>query len=143
MMTDVPAWLRRYLARAGAIKPLCDLLDHTDSRIILVCLDAISQILQAGDKESKSGRGVNPYTQLVEEAEGLDKLESLEQHTNNEIYEKAVSILEKHFCAEEEDQNISPNTVAVPSNDLNPGAAPQCQFSFGVNQANFAAGFTF
>jgi len=66
---------------------------------------------------------MNPYASYIEAADGLDKLEALQNHQNNEIYEKAVKIIEDYFGGEEEeDQNIAPN-METSSNT----------FSFGSN----------
>ena len=101
----------RYLVKHGCIKPLCDLLTCNDPRIIIVALEAIENILKIGDLDSKSNNGINVYADFVEEAEGIDKIEQLQTHQNNEIYEKAVKILEQYFSAEQDDiQNVAPNT---------------------------------
>lgn len=45
----------------------------------------------------------------MDEAEGLDKIEQLQNHPKDEIHEKAVKILEAYFGFEdEEDQNLAP-----------------------------------
>ncbi|KAK1395659.1 hypothetical protein POM88_005522 [Heracleum sosnowskyi] len=43
-----------------------------------------------GEDEKNLGHTgeVNVYTQLIDEAEGLEKIENLQSHENNEIYEK-------------------------------------------------------
>jgi hypothetical protein len=95
----------QYMVECNIIDPMCDLLGSSDAKIVLVGLEALDNILKAGDKES-----FNEYTTQVEECHGLDKLEVLQSHPQNDVYEKAVSILEKYFAAEE-DQNISPNII--------------------------------
>ncbi|KAH0994966.1 hypothetical protein GBA52_018830 [Prunus armeniaca] len=116
-----------HLASRGCIKPLCDLLICPDPRIITVCLEGLENILKVGeaDKEMGMNDGINLYAQLVDECEGLDKIENLQTHDNNEIYEKAVKILERYWAEEEEGQNIQVN-----------GDGNQHDFTFGANQPN-------
>jgi importin subunit alpha-1 len=105
----------RYLVQAGAIKPLCDLLTCQDARIVIVALEGLENILKVGeaDKELAGPAGVNPYTALVDEAEGLDKVEDLQNHTNEDVYDKAVSLLETFFDVEGgEVENLAPAAVA-------------------------------
>ena len=45
----------------------------------------------------------NPYTAFVDEAEGLTKLEQLQTHSNEDVYKKAVHILETYFSLEDDD----------------------------------------
>ncbi|CAA0408637.1 unnamed protein product [Arabidopsis thaliana] len=80
-----------YLVQQGCIKPLCDLLVCPDVRIILVCLDGLEHILNVG--EANIGE-VNDYYQLVEDAQGLEKIQNLRQHGSYKIYAKALKILE-------------------------------------------------
>lgn len=56
-------------------------------------------IWQVGEaeKELAGPNGVNIYTQLIDEAEGLDKIEDLQTHENEEIYDKAANMLEQFF----------------------------------------------
>ncbi|MCD7470674.1 Importin alpha subunit (Karyopherin alpha subunit) (Serine-rich RNA polymerase I suppressor protein) [Datura stramonium] len=85
-----------YLVTQGCIKPLCDLLICPDPRIVTVCLEGLENILKVGEAEKNLGRtsDVNLYAQLIDDAEGLEKIENLQSHDNQEIYEKAVKILE-------------------------------------------------
>eukprot|EP00252_Welwitschia_mirabilis_P014560 TRINITY_DN3195_c1_g4_i1.p1 TRINITY_DN3195_c1_g4~~TRINITY_DN3195_c1_g4_i1.p1 ORF type:complete len:536 (-),score=115.18 TRINITY_DN3195_c1_g4_i1:210-1817(-) len=126
----------KYLVSQGSIKPLCDLLLCPDPKIVTVCLEGLENILKAGEFEKQMGNteGINLYAQLIDEAEGLEKIENLQSHDNNEIYEKAVKILETYWLEEEEeDQNIAPTS-----------SAPQTSFNFGANQVPAPpGGFTF
>lgn len=112
----------KYLVSQGCIKPLCDLLVCPDPRIVTVCLEGLENILKVGESEKNLGNtgDVNVYAQLIDDAEGLEKIENLQSHDNNEIYEKAVKILETYWL-EEEDSVI------------NPGDGPQPAFNFGAN----------
>ncbi|XP_047960540.1 importin subunit alpha-4-like [Salvia hispanica] len=99
----------RFLVTQGCIKPLCDLLICPDARIVTVCLEGLENILKVGeaDKENGQNGGINLYAQMIDESEGLDKIENLQSHDNNEIYEKAVKILEKYWVEEDEEQNLA------------------------------------
>ncbi|KAM7255880.1 hypothetical protein ACFE04_011621 [Oxalis oulophora] len=112
----------KYLVSQGCIKPLCDLLLCPDPRIVTVCLEGLENILKVGEAEKNMGTSgdVNYYAQMIDEAEGLEKIEHLQSHDNNEIYEKAVKILETYWL-EEEDETL-------PAGD-----APQTGFQFGGN----------
>ncbi len=57
-----------------------------------------------GEKDIREGNGVNLYATYVEQAEGVDKLDTLQHHHNQDIYEKAVKILEMYFNVEEDAQ---------------------------------------
>ncbi|KAE8706434.1 Importin alpha, alpha,aimp alpha,impa-1,impa1 isoform 4 [Hibiscus syriacus] len=87
-----------FLVSQGCIKPLCDLLNCPDPRIVTVCLQGLENILKVGeaDKNLGSTGGVNLYAQMIDDA-----IENLQSHDNNEIHEKAVKILETHWLEEE------------------------------------------
>lgn len=116
----------KFLVAQGCIKPLCDLLACPDPRIVTVCLEGLENILKIGETE-KDADGVNAFAQLIDEADGLEKIESLQSHDNNEIYEKAVKILETYWLEEDEEQ--------LPSGD-----APQSGFNFGGSELNVPSG---
>uniref|UniRef100_A0A671WA71 Importin subunit alpha n=1 Tax=Sparus aurata TaxID=8175 RepID=A0A671WA71_SPAAU len=98
----------RHLVELGCIKPLCDLLTLMDSKIVQVALNGLENILRLGELEAKRGGGINPYCALIEEAYGLDKLEFLQGHENQEIYQKAFDLIERYFNTEDEDPSLAP-----------------------------------
>lgn len=104
----------RYLVSQGCIKPMCDLLVCPDPRIVTVCLEGLENILKVGEAEKNLGQSgdVNVYAQMIDDAEGLEKIENLQSHDNNEIYEKAVKILETYWL-EEDDETVPPGDGAV------------------------------
>ncbi|KAL3040451.1 hypothetical protein OYC64_011467 [Pagothenia borchgrevinki] len=98
----------RHIVDLGCIKPLCDLLTLMDSKIVQVALNGLENILRLGELEAKRGGGINPYCALIEEAYGLDKLEFLQGHENQEIYQKAFDLIERYFNTEDEDPALAP-----------------------------------
>jgi hypothetical protein len=95
-------------------------------------------LLQVGEqiKKMPGSEGVNPYARLIEAAEGLDKIEALQDHPGEDVYEKAVHILETYYDADEgEDQNLAPamdasqGQYAFGAPAVQPAAAGQ--FNFG------------
>lgn len=116
----------------GCIEPLCDLLVCPDARIVTVCLEGLENILKVGEAEKNLGstNGVNHYAQMIDDAEGLEKVENLQSHDNNEIYEKAVKILETYWLEDEEDEALPPGDGSIP-----PGG-----FNFGGNELPVPSG---
>lgn len=63
------------------------------------------------DKNLGNTGGVNVYAQIIDDAEGLEKIENLQSHDNTEIYEKAVKILVTYWL-DEEDETMPPGDTA-------------------------------
>ena len=74
----------------GCIKPLCDLLDAKDVRIVTVALEGLENILRMGKQHSTDGTA-GEYANYVDAEGGLDKIEELQNHQANEVYEKVRS----------------------------------------------------
>lgn len=85
----------RYLVEQNCIKPLCDLLVYSDSRIISYCLDGWENIMRAGEAEKKKPGEVNCYSQLIVDAQGKEKIRNLHRHKEHEF--KIFRIL-KTYC---------------------------------------------
>lgn len=123
----------KYLVSQGAIEPLCNLLTAQDVRIVGVALEGLENILRVGQKEKEtSGSDFNEYARDIEAIGGLDKIETLQQHSNQEVYEKAIRILEVFFQAEDEEEIEG----VVPDNSGS-------QFGFGVQNQAPEGGFNF
>jgi importin subunit alpha-2 len=84
------------LRQFGVIPSLCDLLESEHSKIIIVVLDGLANILAAAEKMGE----LEKVTLHVEECGGLDRIEALESHDNVEIYHKFLDILEQYFSTE-------------------------------------------
>ena len=97
----------RYLVQQGCIKPLCDLLQCPDNKIIQVALDGLENILKVGemDKDSSDNAAdqrINRHALFIEEAGGMEKIHECQNNVNEEIYMKAYNIIEKYYSDEEE-----------------------------------------
>jgi len=104
------------MVNLGGITAMCAMLESSDTKILLVVLEAIEKILSIGEK---NGRG---FPSLIDENGGVEKIEKLQEHENDDIYNKCVKIIETYFNGEEvDDENIAPT---VQNNE----------FKFGVTQ---------
>ncbi|ESN95565.1 hypothetical protein HELRODRAFT_179343 [Helobdella robusta] len=97
----------QYLVNLGCIPPLCDLLGVVDTKIIQLALNGLEHILKAGDLEAKQRGTTHVYPVLIEECYGLDKIEFLQNHENQEIYLKAFTMIERYFGSEDDDPNVA------------------------------------
>lgn len=122
-----------FLVRQGAIPAMCNLLSSADPKMVMVAMEGVENILKAGKKEAVRASCVNQYCEFVEECGGLDQLENLQRHENEEIYDKAVKLLREFFESEEEDDG-----AMVPAVDESKN-----QFNFGMAAHTPAGGFSF
>eukprot|EP00928_Gymnodinium_smaydae_P040311 TRINITY_DN2734_c0_g4_i1.p1 TRINITY_DN2734_c0_g4~~TRINITY_DN2734_c0_g4_i1.p1 ORF type:complete len:538 (-),score=152.19 TRINITY_DN2734_c0_g4_i1:100-1713(-) len=122
-----------YIVQCGCIKPMVDLLSVADTKIIGVALEAMENILKTGKaKQQEQGLAENPCCALIEQAEGLTKIEALQEDPNEEVYQKAMHILENYFPLEDDGNDIDIDTSA--------GQASQFQFGASVPQGGFQFG---
>lgn len=115
----------KFLVQQGCIPPLCDLLEVSDAKIITVALEGLENILKVGEIDGRAnGTGVNQMATLIDESDGISKIQQLQYHENEDIYERTVKLVETYFGVEEEEDQ-----------DIAPGASGQ-QFQFGTDNGN-------
>lgn len=124
----------KYLVSQGCIKPLCDLLNSGDNKIILVALDGLENILKVGEMEKEHTGNLNQMALFVEECGGMDNIHELQNHENIDIYNKAYQIIDKYFSDDDDDvAEIQPTVDAATGNfafSTDVASAPQGGFNF-------------
>ncbi|XP_071454203.1 importin subunit alpha-3 [Hetaerina americana] len=95
-----------YLIQEGVIPPFCNLLACKDTQVIQVVLDGINNILKI------AGSRVEQIAAMIEECQGLDKIEDLQNHENVDIYKLAYDIIGSYFSGSgDDDYNLNPDAA--------------------------------
>jgi hypothetical protein len=98
-----------YVLQQGVLAPFCHLLNLDDPQIVVVVLDGISNILKMA---SSNENDLAALTSQIEECGGLDKIEEMQSHRNEEIYKLAFDIIDKYYT-DILDEDLLPNGVGV------------------------------
>ncbi|TYZ62019.1 hypothetical protein PybrP1_011520 [[Pythium] brassicae (nom. inval.)] len=122
-----------HLVSLGCIRPLCDLLEVKDAKVVIVALEGLENILRVGDQQ-KTGE-FNDVATLIDEADGVNKIQALQYHANEDIYVKSMKIVELYFQGEEDaEDSLVPDTDASGQFQFGAGGAAQPSvFQFGGN----------
>jgi|Transcript_24490 HEAT repeat protein len=130
-----------YLVTCDCLRPVIDLLSTSDVKIVTVALEALEHILQCGKNgQIEAGLAENPIVRLIEEADGITKIEALQEDPTEEIYAKAMRILETFFPLDDVD---TIEADAFPTGGFGAAAQiPQGGFNFNFGGTQTPA-FTF
>jgi len=116
-----------HLCGEGVLKPFCDLLAAKDDKVVSVVLDGLTNILHTAEKLGETDK----VAMMVEECGGLDRVEALQSHENEAIYQKALSIIETFFPDEElADENIAPQVTDAGYEFTADSSVPSSGFNF-------------
>jgi len=85
----------------GLIKALVEGLSFQgDAQLICAVIDGLASVLKVGAETSD---GENRYFALMEESEGSEKLEALQEDQNEEVYNRAIKLLQTYCEVEDND----------------------------------------
>jgi len=113
----------------GALKAMCDLLAQKDEKTIVVILEGLTNIMAAAKKHG----ALETVATKIEECEGLDKLENLQNHENEDVYKKALKIIETFFSEEDDDTGIAGNPQGDQFQFSNPSSTTTPATNGGFN----------
>lgn len=101
----------------GIMEPYIEMLNTKDPVLLKVLLEGISFMLDAGVREDTMD---NEVAIRFEENGGLSRLESLQYHSNRNVYEKSVLIIDKFYGLEEVGQACEQNFIVTNTSNTEP-----------------------
>ncbi|KAF6773882.1 hypothetical protein AHF37_07274 [Paragonimus kellicotti] len=112
-----------YLMNQRVIPALCVLMTASEARVIILVLESIRKLLEISEQYGH----LEPACIELETCEGLDKLEQLQDHDNEQVYKLAYDLLERYFNdVEEENQDNNAGDTTDPA--IQPNVAQEFQF---------------
>ncbi|OAD59509.1 Importin subunit alpha-2 [Eufriesea mexicana] len=115
------------LVQLGVLAPFCNLLDAKDWKTIIVVLDGLTNIFNAAAKMGEIER----VAIMIEEIGGLDKLEALQNHDVEQVYQKATAMIDTFFSdADAEESTLTTPTATDEPLEFKPIETAQKHFNF-------------
>ncbi|XP_073989130.1 karyopherin subunit alpha [Rhodnius prolixus] len=112
------------IVQAGVLFYLCDLLNCKEWKTVIVVLDGLQNILAAAQKTGE----LENVALMIEECGGLEKLELLQHHENEQVYHKSSSIIDAFFSSTDEGDSAEHENGQLVFNQN--ASVPQGGFSF-------------
>jgi len=115
------------LCGEGVLKPFTDLLAAKDDKTVNVVLDGVTNILSTAEKLGETEK----VAIMIEECGGLDKIEALQAHENEVIYQKSLHIIETFFSdADQVAEDIAGPRQSETGFEFNEPQQPNNGFNF-------------
>ncbi|XP_076663446.1 karyopherin subunit alpha [Andrena cerasifolii] len=114
------------LVQLGVLAPFCSLLDAKDWKTVVVVLDGLTNILNAAEKMGEAER----VAIMIEEIGGLDKLEGLQHHETEQVYQKAMAMIDTFFSEGEPEESTLTPVASDGQLEFKPADTAQKGFNF-------------
>uniref|UniRef100_A0A915IF89 Uncharacterized protein n=1 Tax=Romanomermis culicivorax TaxID=13658 RepID=A0A915IF89_ROMCU len=105
---------------------LSEMLKARESKSLCLALDTMHHLLASSQKADMLEKSLV----TVEECGGLDKIESLQSHSNEDIYRKALNLIEQFFNDSEEEAATTSQGQAQTEFSFSPPQDPSAGFKF-------------
>ncbi|CAA9999539.1 unnamed protein product [Nesidiocoris tenuis] len=99
------AWAISNLTISGNREQVMCLIQGGVIPPLLLVLDGLNNMLKM------AGTQVEHIASAIEECGGLDRIETLQNHENVDIYKLAYDIIERYFSEDDDDVNVAPTTA--------------------------------
>lgn len=127
----------QYMVHRGCLPPLCSLLAASDLRMVNVAMEALENILAAGDRFAESNGVENPFISPALAAGAGDDLYRLQFIKSKALSSKAIALMRAYFS---EDDDVGADDDAGASNVIPPGeSAPGATYSQAAATAGSVA----
>ncbi|KAF4732647.1 hypothetical protein FOZ62_002044 [Perkinsus olseni] len=115
-----PEQVKYLVDKYPTMAALSSILDIKDTKMVQVALEAFEGILRTGAYEQdKRDSSTNHYVEALEECGALTKIEELQQDESEDVYIRAVRILENYCDVEDENQagdgNVHADGLGAPA----------------------------
>ncbi|CAK9815821.1 Importin subunit alpha-1 [Anthophora quadrimaculata] len=114
------------LIQLRVLAPFCNLLEAKDWKIVVVVLDGLTNILNAAEKMGE----VERVAIMIEEVGGLDKLEALQNHEVEQVYQKAIAMIDNFFSEGDTEESTLTPTANEAQLEFKPTDTAQKGFNF-------------
>jgi hypothetical protein len=93
-----------HIVHQGCLGPMLEVLTMADVVMVSVALQGLEYILRCGKhRQAEAGLLDNPVVKLIEEADGVTKIEALQQSPAARVYKMATLILQTYFPLDDDD----------------------------------------
>lgn len=82
------------MAGIGVLDCFCSVLNETDGNLIAIALEGLENMLTFGAIIAQQEKTHNKILEELDAKGGLRRIEALQNHGNNEVYERALKILD-------------------------------------------------
>ncbi|KNC75539.1 hypothetical protein SARC_11938, partial [Sphaeroforma arctica JP610] len=116
----------RIVVDEGGLKQMCQFLskDGAVASVLVVVMDAIYATLKSAENE----RVLLMYTEIIEEEDGIDRMDALQHHSSEKVYQIANRIISEYFSANDDNLELMEPEV---------GADGQLSFNAPAKGSNF------